>query len=129
MFKGMQWLIDIIKATVSEVPSGTICLWHGLIADIPDGWVLCDGNNGTPNLDAKFVYGTISQASIGNTGGSLVHVHTVDCGSHNHKIFTIGAIQGGAGFKTETQNESVTGTTNQKYHLPPWHQLAYIMKT
>lgn len=27
-----------------------IILWYGNISNIPEGWVLCDGNNGAPNL-------------------------------------------------------------------------------
>lgn len=29
--------------------------WLGAMADIPDGWVLCDGNNGTPDLRDQFI--------------------------------------------------------------------------
>ena len=31
-------------------PSGIICIWNKPIADIPAGWLLCDGTNGTPDL-------------------------------------------------------------------------------
>ena len=37
--------------------SGMIMIWSGSIANIPSGWLLCDGNNGTPNLSGKFVLG------------------------------------------------------------------------
>ena len=30
--------------------SGMILLWSGSTGNIPSGWVLCDGNSGTPNL-------------------------------------------------------------------------------
>lgn len=32
-----------------------ICLWGGEIVDIPAGWALCDGNNGTPDLRDRIV--------------------------------------------------------------------------
>lgn len=35
------------------VPSGIISAFHGI--EIPKGWSLCDGNNGTPNLTDKFI--------------------------------------------------------------------------
>lgn len=35
---------------VAGVPIGLIGLYSGLVADIPDGWALCDGTNGTPDL-------------------------------------------------------------------------------
>ncbi|MFB6158872.1 MAG: hypothetical protein ABEJ95_04415 [Candidatus Nanohalobium sp.] len=31
-------------------PSGAISIWYGSISNIQSGWVLCDGNNSTPNL-------------------------------------------------------------------------------
>jgi len=37
---------------------GIVCLWGGAIIDIPAGWLLCDGNNGTPDLRNKFVLGS-----------------------------------------------------------------------
>ena len=43
--------------TAAGVPSGTIAIWRGSVATIPDGWVLCDGANGTPDLRSRFVYG------------------------------------------------------------------------
>lgn len=36
---------------------GIICLWGGAIVDIPAGWHLCDGTNGTPDLRDRFVIG------------------------------------------------------------------------
>jgi len=34
-----------------------ICVWAGPIAEIPAGWVLCDGNNSTPDLRDRFLLG------------------------------------------------------------------------
>jgi hypothetical protein len=34
----------------TRVPSGVIVLWSGTVADVPAGWLVCDGSNGTPNL-------------------------------------------------------------------------------
>ena len=31
--------------------AGMILLWSGTIATIPSGWVLCDGNNSSPDLE------------------------------------------------------------------------------
>lgn len=36
------------------VPSGTIAIWTDTISTIPQGWVLCDGTNGTPDLRVRF---------------------------------------------------------------------------
>lgn len=43
--------------SVALVPSGAIIMWHGSIASIPSGWVLCDGSNSTPDLRNRFIVG------------------------------------------------------------------------
>jgi len=67
-------------------PSGTILLLSG--STIPSGWVKCDGNNGTPNLINKFVFGAKVDAELKTTGGSDTHVHpepnTSIGGAHGH---------------------------------------------
>ncbi len=40
-----------------NVETGTIVIWSGTIANIPTGWQLCDGTNGSPDLRDKFVVG------------------------------------------------------------------------
>ena len=89
---------------ISGIPSGVILMWSGTLSNIPAGWNLCDGNNGTPNLIAKFVR-SIQTASTeaGSTGGSddvtltgsqsgtSAHGHsgsgsTNSTGDHSHQI-------------------------------------------
>lgn len=41
------------------MPIGAIIAWHG--TDVPDGWSICDGSNGTPNLIGKFIKAGISE--------------------------------------------------------------------
>ena len=72
-------------------------MWSGFVSDIPQGWLLCDGTNGTPNLQDRFVLGTTNDGEIGDTGGNssitltenqlAPHTHqgiTNAAGSHNH---------------------------------------------
>jgi hypothetical protein len=42
----------------SPYPCGSIIMWHGKTEDIPVGWVVCDGINGTPDLRGRFVLGS-----------------------------------------------------------------------
>ena len=69
---------NIVGATPSAggLPAGLIAMWHGLLANIPSGWALCDGQNGTPDLRDKFVKGAAAAAEPGSTGGALTHTHT-----------------------------------------------------
>jgi microcystin-dependent protein len=52
------------------VPSGNIGIWSGSIASLPAGWILCDGNNSTPDLRDMFIVGAGESYGIGSTGGS-----------------------------------------------------------
>lgn len=58
------------------IASGIISMWSGTIASIPSGWVLCDGNNGTPDLTDKFIVSVASSAE--NPGSSAVPGAFVD---------------------------------------------------
>ncbi len=71
----------------SGVPAGVIVMWSGAATAIPTGWALCDGTNGTPNLQEKFVIGAGGAYTAGSTGGKsvieLAHSHTVNDHVHN----------------------------------------------
>ena len=60
---------DAISAAVSGgLPSGVIMMWSGAASDIPSGFVLCNGNNNTPNLLDKFVVGDAVAGLTGSVG-------------------------------------------------------------
>ena len=67
---------------------GMIILWSGAANAIPSGWVLCDGNNSTPNLSGKFVVGysaSDGDYDVDDTGGSAtVTLTTAQLPAHNH---------------------------------------------
>jgi microcystin-dependent protein len=52
---------------VGGVPAGVIVAFHG--STIPAGWAVCDGNNGTPNLQDKFIVGASTTKAAGSSGG------------------------------------------------------------
>lgn len=54
----------------TEFGSGMIVMWYGTVANIPQGWVLCDGNNNTPNLINRYPRGHSGTGVPGSTGGS-----------------------------------------------------------
>ena len=83
----------------AAIPAGAIVIWNGLISSIPTGWSLCNGSNGTPDLRDRFIVGSGSTYSLGDTGGSNtvtltspqipVHSHPAPAsvspvGSHTH---------------------------------------------
>lgn len=68
------------------VATNTIIIWSGLLSNIPAGWVLCDGANGTPDLRDRFAKG-VSTASTnpGGTGGQTSYtISSSQMASHSH---------------------------------------------
>ena len=72
----------IAAAVNAAVPPNIMARWHGSIATIPAGWILCDGQNGTPDLRDKFVVGAGGEYDVGETGGALTHGHISDLAAH-----------------------------------------------
>ena len=71
--------------------TGMIILWYGNTGNIPTGFVLCDGNNNTPDLRDRFVVGAGSAYSPNNTGGSSsTTLSTSQLPSHNHSVSVSG---------------------------------------
>lgn len=56
-----------------------IMIWSGALASIPSGWLLCDGTNGTPALDVKYIRGAYSAGTrpSGTDVGTVGHTHTL----------------------------------------------------
>ncbi len=107
---------------------GMIILWSGLIADIPGGFALCNGANGTPNLQNRFVIGAGSVYAVGDMGGSSDHVHTGTTDGHTHTLESGTNVSGGTPHANYTNTETDTFTTASASSLPPYYALAYIMK-
>jgi len=71
--------------TQLSMPVGLISMWSGAIANIPQGWALCDGANGTPNLKDRFIVGAAGAYNVGSTGGkNQVTLSESQMPSHNH---------------------------------------------
>lgn len=80
------------------MPKGAIIMWSGSWSNIPNGFALCNGNNGEaingvaiPDLRGRFVVGGNSGSSefnvSGKTGGSMSQTLTINnMPKHRHKI-------------------------------------------
>jgi microcystin-dependent protein len=134
------------------VPKGAIIMWSGAIDQIPEGWALCDGNNGTPDLRDRFVVGAGSGYAVGATGGEAMHTltiaempsHTHIQNAHTHDLIgwcinhsAVACDNGWAGGSTWTKSGVISSitATNQNTgggaahnNLPPYYALAFIMK-
>ncbi|WPD21072.1 MAG: hypothetical protein SD837_12765 [Candidatus Electrothrix scaldis] len=113
-------------------PAGGIILWSGEIGNIPEGWALCDGTNGTPDLRERFVLGAGGSYGPGQKGGSSSHSHTIpgqeltisSGGAHSHHMdFQIhkeqciddcrdGADDGDKSVGSDSHGHQIVGDTN-----------------
>ena len=125
-------------------PVGSIILWSGSIPDIPSGWALCNGQNGTPDLRDRFVVGAGSAMyPVGATGGEAYHTLTEsEMPSHRHKYTFKGADLKGSWDDDNyfyNQSEEYKNKTNERYtnytgggqsheNRPPFYALCYIMR-
>jgi len=124
-------------SSVPGVPVGGIIMWSGATNAIPSGWALCDGQNGTPNLQDKFIVGAGSTYAVDATGGSadatlVSHTHNL---LYNHGSFggSSGAVTPRSGNTPVTPGisgrVSTEGSSATNANLPPYYALAYIIKT
>jgi microcystin-dependent protein len=124
---------------VLSIPKGVIVMWSGKTTDIPSGWALCDGRNGTPDLRDRFVVGAGSTYPVGNTGGEATHTLTIaEMPAHTHSTFTHdlgGSINPttvwsnqGSNKKTIANGAESSGGGQPHENRPPYYALAYIMK-
>jgi len=80
----------------SAFVQGMIILWSGNTSNIPPGFVLCDGNNSTPNLTDRFVVGAGAAYSPGATGGNNSQTLSVNqIPSHDHSLSASGTTNSG----------------------------------
>lgn len=68
---------SILDAVDARIPRGIISMWAGGVGDVPSGWHLCDGTNGTPDLRDRFIVAAGNSYSPGYTGGSLTYTPTI----------------------------------------------------
>ena len=123
------------------LPRGVIVMWSGSISSIPEGWALCDGTNGTPDLRDRFIVGarqdhgdvakTNITGSLTQTGGNVIHSHTGTTGSDtsgNYRAWD--APPGTSSWNGDASRgwHTHTLTINSSESIPPYYALAFIMK-
>lgn len=126
-------------STLVKAPIGTIVIWSGTVDDIPTGWHLCDGTNGTPDLRDKFVLGAGSSHDVGDSGGEEAHTLSVDempSHSHSYNVGMNTSISTDDGLtplimvdsSTNENGIHFTGGSQPHNNMPPYYTLCYIMK-
>ena len=137
--------INVTKLNI--IPRGVIVAWSGQINSIPAGWLLCNGQNETPDLRGRFIlgFGLGRGNKIGNRGGlEKVTLTKSEMPIHSHRIQPEGNDGGWCkkGCKVRGTDQLINdnkSSGNQRTdqegggmpheNMPPYHTLAYIMKS
>jgi microcystin-dependent protein len=141
-----------LSVSMDYMPTGMIMMWYPPLATItslalassyvPEGWAICDGTKGTPDLRGRFVMmaadtpAPVAGATVHpvrQTGGEETHVLSIaEMPSHNHIQSANGrghAAGGGYGYATPGDaGTSHTGGNQPHNTLPPFYSLIYIMR-
>ena len=101
VYDNLYGIIGVSPPAATPLPTGAIILWSGSIGSIPAGFVLCNGNNSTPDLRDRFIVGAGSTYAVDATGGSadasiVTHNHTITDPGHDHFIANLDTIFGSA---------------------------------
>lgn len=122
------------------IPAGLISMWSGAEDAVPDGWALCNGENGTPDLRGRFVLGSSTSYVAGSKGGSATVTLTEDqMPQHEHRasITSLGKYDSTGTYAASTYAKTVifrdiytgsTGGSQPHNNMPPYYALCYIMK-
>jgi hypothetical protein len=109
---------------LTQMPKGTILGWFS--NKIPTGWQICNGQNGTPNLKERFPMGTVSNNSLGQTGGSAEHTHI------SNNLWNDG-VQDKWNVNNNHNDPTAAGMLHshiivKSSNIPPFTKISFIMK-
>ena len=127
-----------ITALQDAMPVGSIIMFNGKAEEIPSGWAICDGKNGTPNLLDRFI---LASTYAGGTGGqSQITLSVSQLPPHRHRLKKCwyGKSDNADDRQVVRWDDSV-GTNDQILTeetgfglpiniMPPYYRLIYIMK-
>lgn len=149
-------LAKLVEVVRNMVPIGTIWPYKGDATKIPEGWSLCDGSNGTPDLRGRFLVGLGSFVENGETliysntmsqigGEAKVKLGIKEMPKHRHISGAYSAsgseqsVYGVATVPVGERKEGGTSSTSSPYtsedgeglahnNLPPFYTVAFIIR-
>lgn len=110
------------------IPFGIIAIWNDTAETIPDGWIICDGNNETPDLQNYFVPSAGILFEYGDHMGAHSHDHQVSDGSHVHTMKAGTMLKSDSPVDQQCNLSDANGYTNTAIHLPVYKSMIYMMK-
>jgi len=126
-------LLNLWKAVVATVPTqDMIVMYTGDLTKITGGWFLCDGNNGTVNIDESAVIGySTGSAWLQRTTSNKYASGQVGVSSNSSHTHNAGQIIGGHGaapayHNSYAWNHNHTVTVSSNAFVPATINVAFI---
>ena len=127
-----------IKNLQDAMPVGSIIMYNGKAEEIPSGWAICDGTNGTPNLLDRFILASTYCGGTGGQGQITLSVSQLPPHRHRLKKCWYGKSDNADDRQVVRWDDSVstndqilteeTGFGLPINIMPPYYRLIYIMK-
>lgn len=120
------------------VPAGTVVAWHPTERSIhvddtgqrhvipPEGWTICNGEEGTPDLRDRFLMGAGSVDQIGVRAGAATHGHAATSGQADGAYDSHAGMFAGLNITRKSHMHPIT--VDPATVVPPHVKLVYIMK-
>lgn len=101
----------------AKLPIGAILMWYGSAMTLPSNFILCNGQNGTPNVKGKFIRNSTEQVvhshshSLLNLLSSGNHTHN---GTYSSGVYTAGVsgFQQASSYGSPSHSHNIPHTTN-----------------
>ena len=131
---------EAVPAYITRLlPVGTIVAWHRTVesGEPPEGWAVCDGANGTPDLRGRFLRG--EHPDVETTGGRLSHVVE----DLNIKVYGTGWVDDSVRRHPVGGPERYQSWRSEQWHplisegeipgheidlVPPFHEVVFIIR-
>jgi hypothetical protein len=132
-----------LNSTKENLPVGAIIPWNPTYRDkngvtqlrnLPEGWAVCNGVNGTPNLTDRFLMGVAETTQSGKFAGSNT---IAPAGDHTHQYSIVkgGGSRNSSGFQsqgseceTAVHNTGPSGNHSHGDNRPAYYTVVFILK-
>lgn len=135
------------KRVEGHLIKGMIVPWfvpEGSSTAIPEGWALCDGTNGTPDLRGRYIRGAGDTTPLGETyDGYRLQVENLPAHTHSgtyrtkeetRNVILSGNNEDGTQWSSGSSSVTLYTEENETEHLPlfsepPFQEMRFIMYT
>lgn len=114
------------SAVTYAIRAGMIFMWSGSLISLPPDYVLCDGQNGTPDMRDRFLELAGNEPTSAEGNDTLEAKITLDRKEHNHYGGLVKSKGRGGTLHYDSEYHDHKSTETRPF-TPPHYALAFIM--